>query len=277
MSQVPCPPMPPQRVSHAMPTFQFPRSLVQPLTRPWYALLNCGFPFSNRLERHVVICGFPRSGTTLCQLMIEAGVTDIAVFGRERRALDKARYTWHRHRFLLTKRPNDIFLLDDIRDFYRERAASVRFILFVRDPRAVLTSIHVDRPNEFYVSVERWRAVYEHWKWACRAADVLPVRYEDLIRDPAAVQNAMTRFVGWTVDRPFEEFHRCVPPGFDTDALNGVRQLHADNCERWRQERFRDRIGGLLNRMMPDLPSALTELGYEANEHWTDQYLRRSA
>ncbi len=148
MSRSQRPPMPPQRVSRATPTFQFPRSLVQPLTRPWYALLNCGFPLSSRLETHVVICGFPRSGTTLCQLMIEAGVADISVFARKCRALEKLRYSWHRHRFLLTKRPKDIFLLDEIRDYYRYRAASVRFLVFVRDPRAVLTSIHVDRPNE---------------------------------------------------------------------------------------------------------------------------------
>ena len=60
---------------------------------------------------------------------------------------------------MLTKRPSDIFLIDDIRRYYADRAASVVFVAMYRDPRAVLTSRHKARPDRYYVSVERWRAI----------------------------------------------------------------------------------------------------------------------
>src|SRR5687767_14328183 len=60
------------------------------------------------LETHVVICGFPRSGSTLLLLMAEACFARAKTFHRERSALSAARTVWRNHSLMITKNPNDI-------------------------------------------------------------------------------------------------------------------------------------------------------------------------
>jgi len=267
------PELPPESVSKFTPTFQFPKSLLQPLIRPLIRLQNSGWLPGVPLQQHVVICGFPRSGTTLCQLMIEACVPEIKAFGKERRGLEIAKYRRRTHSRLLTKRPKDIFLTDEIRDFHAAQGTEAKFIVIHRDPRAVLTSLHFSRPNEYYVSAEHWAHIYRHWKWSCQTPDVLSVSYEDLIQKTHEVQRHIQTLTGWKVVRPFEDFHKYVPQGFDGRALNGLRELEPENLNRWRDVRHRQRVCSLLSEM-PELPQTLIEMGYETDAAWTHDFAR---
>lgn len=271
------PPLPDNRVGKYGASFQFPQSLINVASMPWIWGVDQGFWGQNRLETHVVMCGFPRCGTTLCQLMCQTCIDDIQCYGEERKGLEKARFGSRRNRFLLTKRPSDIFQIERIRKFYANRPTNVRFVIFVRDPRAILTSVHAKRPGEYYVSVERWRAIYEFWNWAIAFDDVLPIHYEDLICQTAQVEQKLARFVGWQVKRPFQTFHENVPDNFNTAALNGVRSIDQANCDRWRRDAYAPRIQELLMTEMPELPRCLIELGYEENESWTEAYVKNSA
>ncbi len=271
------PDLPPEEISKCTPTFQFPKSLLQPLIRSVVQLQDMGWLPSTPLQQHLVICGFPRSGTTLCQLMIESCVTGIKVFGRERRGLEVAQFSRRTHACVMTKRPKDLFLLSELRDFYESRCKDVRFIVMNRDPRSVLTSVHVSQPGNYWVSVSRWRHCFLHWKWACQFPDVLPIRYEDLVTRPNDVESQIKDFTGWTTSQPFQSFHEEIPRSFDVRALNGLRELDADNRNRWRQECHRARIQALLSEL-PELPDVLIELGYEKDDSWTCEYtgIRRS-
>ena len=193
----------------------------------------------DRLQTHVVMSGFARSGTTLCQLMCQTCTSDLHSYPDENKGIEKAKFGSRAKPFLLTKRPNDIFVLDRIRQYYQSRTATVRFVLFSRDPRAVLTSFHASQPDEYFVSAEWWRAIHQFWQWNLQFDDVLSVRYEDLIEKTHATQNQLTDFIGWTVTRPFETFHEVVPDSFDTIALNGVRRIDQSNGQRWRHPRYR--------------------------------------
>ena len=97
------------------------------------------------LEAHLVICGFPRSGTTLLQLMVETAYPSARTFGVERSGLGAANNDFPGNaRMIISKRPDDIFWIDEIRDSYAWRGTKtrIRFIVSVRDPRAILTSVH---------------------------------------------------------------------------------------------------------------------------------------
>lgn len=271
------PPLPSQAIGRCKPSRKFPRLLFQPLMQSAVALTDRGWFGRTPLKTHVVMCGFQRSGTTLLQLMIETSVRDLRVFGRERYALDAARFAQRNHAYMLTKRPTDIFLVDRIRELYEQRSADVRFVMVMRDPRAVLTSIHQSYPDRYSVSVDRWRAVYEHWTWAAQFEDVTIVRYRDLLTRPERVQQQLSEFVGWTVDRSFESFHMSVPQGFNTRALNGVRPIDRRNLNRWRDDAHRDRMRSLLLDTMPELPQRLIELGYETDDAWVHNYVSRAA
>jgi hypothetical protein len=223
------------------------------------------------LRQHVVVCGFPRSGTTLFQLMIESCVAGVKTFGRERRALEFAKYGRRTHASVMTKRPKDIFLIRELRDFYVSHSAEVQFIVMHRDPRAVLTSVHFSRPSEYFVTTNQWRHIYRHWKWAANADDVLSIRYEDVVCGPDFVESQFAKLTGCEVSRPFRDFHQNVPAGFDGRALNGLRELDESNVLRWREACHRDRIRSLLQEL-PELPDVLIEMGYEKDDSWTREY-----
>lgn len=223
------------------------------------------------LQTHVVICGFPRSGTTLLQLMVETSTPGAKTFGNERSGMAVARYTWPgRHPFLISKKPDDIFKVSEIRDYYRDRRTNVRFVLSVRDPRAVLTSVFVAKQG-YCVPADKWRAVYEHIQYQRQFPDVTVVEYRDLVERPNDVQQQIASFVGCEITRPFDQFHASVPANFDTRALNGVRPLDRSSLDKWRAPKHRDRIRTLL-RELPELPARCIEMGYESDTAWLGDY-----
>lgn len=220
------------------------------------------------LQSHIVIFGFPRSGTTLLQAMFESCVTDIRTFGRERRADHCVHGVFRNDRMMLSKRPSDIFLADRIRSLYETRQADVRFIAMVRDPRCVLTSVHRGKPGRYYVSVERWRAIYDHWQYVTRADDVVVVRYEDLVERPDEVQQQLQSHCGFDSSRCFSDYLDGIPRSFNTLALNGLRAVDPFNVDRWRLPEHKPRIDDLLGNLMPELPRRVMELGYERDFSW---------
>lgn len=244
---------------------QVKRAAVRALERRWLGFAP--------LRAHVVICGFPRSGTTLLQLMVQTAVPNALCFGRERSGLRVAQNHWpRRHPFLVTKRPDDIYWVDEIREHYAGRGAGsvARFVVCVRDPRAILTSQH-SNGREYYVSVERWRTIYEHFRYVTAFPDVCIVDFRDLVSNPMAVQQKLTGLVGWTPSSNFDEFYKKVPQEFDTRALNGVRRLDPSVLEKWTRDEHRDRIRNLIHDM-PELPMRLLEMGYESDTEWTTRY-----
>lgn len=266
------PPLPDQEITKYRASVQFPKCVIEPFRRVAVSLVDRGWFGGSPLRTHVVVCGFPRSGSTLLQLMIEACVADVRTYGRERRGLEAARCYRRTHPVMMTKRPSDIFTIHDLRAFYANHDAQVRFVLLTRDPRAILTSFHHSNPDEYYVSAARWRGIYEYWQWAAAAPDVLTLRYEDLICHPLREQERLTEFVGWDVVHPFAEFHTAVPRGFDTRALNGVRRLDPANVDRWKSAKYREKLARVLRVELPELPQRLIELGYEPDATWTSAY-----
>ena len=244
------------------------RSAIRMLDRGWFG--------SVPLQGHLVICGFPRAGTTLLQLMVQTAVPSARSFVRERSGLGVAQNHWPRsgqQPYLVTKRPDDIFWIDEIRDFYARLGTRtrVRFVICVRDPRAVLTSRHELNKSEYWVSVERWRAIYEQLRWAEGSTDVCVVDFSDIVARVSMVQQQLTGLMGWAVSSDFNDFHKHVPEDFDTKALNGIRSLDTGTLRRWSQPDHADRMRSLL-REMPELPERVMEMGYESDDAWTASY-----
>jgi hypothetical protein len=113
---------------------------------------------------------------------------------------------------------------------------------------------------------------FEHYRYAVQFDDTTVVRYEQLVQDPIGVQHALTQFIGWTVDYPFDRFHeRARVPGWSAEVMNGLRPLDQDNIERWRHPKHRDRIRQILDEVS-DFPQVLIEMGYEPDTRWTREY-----
>jgi hypothetical protein len=240
------------------------RQVLAALDRGWFGAIP--------LRTHVVMCGYPRSGTTLLQLMMETAYPAARTFHKERAALAIIQNTWPgRHALMISKRPDDIFWLDEVRERYQSRRPKPLFVISVRDPRAVLTSIHVDKPG-YCVPAAKWRACYEHISYNQQFDDVIVVEYRDLVERPLVLQERLSSFIGSAPDKRFDAYLESVPGDFDTRALNGVRPLDASRLDRWRAPKHRSRIQALL-RELPELPDRLIEMGYEPDTAWTREYL----
>jgi len=224
-----------------------------------------------RRNRAIIVCGMPRSGSTLLQLMLQTGYPDAKHFGRERGGLLVARNVWPgRYSLLISKRPNDVFWVDEIRELYRWRAAPPLFIVTTRDPRAVLTSKHAQR-TDYYVSAERWRTLFAHIKYVRAAPDVVTVDYRELVQTPRDVQRRLTVAIGEEPLAPFEAVGQTVPSDFETVALNGVRPVDTASLNKWRDPQHEERIRTLLTEI-PELPSVLVDEGYEPDTRWVERY-----
>ena len=224
-----------------------------------------------RPSRSVIVCGMPRSGSTLLKLMLQTGYPDSKHFGRERSGLRVARDEWPGpHSLLVSKRTNDVFSVDEIRELYRGRARAPVFIVTTRDPRAMLTSKHVRRAD-YYVSVERWRALWAHIKYVRSAPDVLTVDYRELVQAPREVQRRLSAAIGEEPAAPFDSVGEKVPKGFETAALNGIRPIDTASLDKWRDPQHHERIRAVL-REIPDLPSVLVDEGYEPDDSWLAGY-----
>jgi len=231
------------------------------------------------LQTHVVLCGFPRSGSTLLQLVAEACYPQARAYREEKAALNAAKELARTHALMITKRPSDVFHVDEIREFYLPLRSAVRFVLTMRDPRATLTSrysgealANVTRgPDGFVMSVSNWKEWFAHFRYVAQGDDTMVVEYAELVTDPLAVQQRYARFIGWQPQIPFDQFIESVPEGFATKALNGLRSFDTSNLTRWRQPKYRDRIKEILDEL-PELPALLIELGYESDTGWAREY-----
>ncbi len=229
-------------------------ALVHASDRGWFGL--------QRLEQHVVICGFPRSGSTLLQGWLESALPNATTFGRERAGLLVARRHWPGRRpLLLTKRPGDIERLDSIRSVYQGRPTRVSFIITTRDPRAVLTSKHSASSN-YYVSVDRWRAVAKAVERHANDADVLMVDYAEIVLAPARTEERIATFLGCALTKRLATAHEALPSGFDGRALNGVRPLDPTRLNTWQAPQHAERLRA-VSQACPEIATYLMHHDYD--------------
>lgn len=131
--------------------------------------------------------------------------------------------TFHRLRGLYQK-PQASMLGDKSPDFARSPeivehfAANYPLIYTVRDPRAILASIEVQTDASPEDKAERWTFLaqnYLAWKPYLDAPNVLSVRYEDLVAQPAPTMRAIYHHLGLADSTRFlESFPRPSPGRF---------------------------------------------------------------
>ncbi len=207
---------------------------------------------------HVVGCY--RSGTTL---MMELLWYAYPFTGRSEHEAPLFRPVPAGQTLYLTKKPPDTIRIE--RAFLADEKLHV--VAMVRDPRSVATSRHASFPDVYFAGFGRWleyqaviERLSEHPRW-------LAVRYEDLLRDPEAVQAR--------IEAAFPFLHRqrsfaAFPEGTDVPgragiSLGGARGLDPSRTEAWRQHL--PRIRAQMDDH-PEVADRLVSLGYEADHSW---------
>jgi hypothetical protein len=253
--------------AHWAPLKRFRRLMLMPV----FCVPDSAFFGLKPLRTHILICGFPRAGTTLMQMMLENAHPGARRFGREVGGWRAATYSLRNHSIMISKVPHDIARLDALRRHYAGRRAQLKIIAMIRDPRNILTSQRtLDGILQYVVCPARWRFYYRNLLEQREKEDVLIVRYEDLVSDVECEQARIEEFTGEKVTYPFRMFHEFERTDFDTSTLNGLRPVEKTLLDRWREPMHRPRIQQVL-RELPELPQALIDLGYEADNDWINQ------
>ena len=226
---------------------------------------------------HIVICGFPRSGSTLLYNMMLTSSNpenDLYFWGGEKRALSVVGKQWRQ----ISKFPSDLFFIPTIQQECEEQGIEPRFVLTIRDPRGVLTSVHANSEGQYKVGWDyalgtnvngltggKTEGLLTYIQELKKYPDILTIRYEDLISKPNEIQEIIGDYLNLSWNTNFNTFHKRIIPKGLHHQMNGVRELDKSRIDGWRDhpERIKEQF-----ERCPALFDALIDLGYEEDNEW---------
>jgi len=236
------------------------------------------------MGKHVFVCGYSRSGTTMFYNMLRTTVTNFHFLERERPARTVIAASPDDY---VTKRPLDIFDVDSIlaANVLRKK---VFCIILIRDIRSIVTSFHQSVPNEYFIGFDHQYFVHDGTAsytnpgilqihgaiartWRRRDLVKVILRYEDVLKDMETVQRQLGTAIGFDYQGSFSDFHTHETPVGLARALNERRAPDVGNIEAWRAPRHHARILDQFTRC-PQLFEMLKHYGYETDDRWFDAY-----
>lgn len=240
------------------------------------------------MDRHILITGQGRSGSTLFYSMMQHCLRGFHLPDREVRASDMIPVPGN----TCTKRPFDVFDFDRIAREAEDRKR-LDMIVMLRDPRDILTSIHRKVPDDYFLSADYCYFLFgengptrtmpgllmthfrilEILKSGVFPQGVFLLKYEHLVEDPDRIQAKLAAGLDLTFEGRFSEFYtREVAPANEA-AMNGVRPVARDRVAKWQRPEHRDRIIDQFTRF-PVLHDILIDLGYETSTDWFDRFVK---
>lgn len=246
-----------------------------------------------RQRTHVLICGFPRSGTSLLFNMMAATLPGYRRDEFERYAPNRL----HRLGNYITKAPMDVFHVREL-DKLNINRKKLAILVVVRDVRDVLSSRHPLIPDEFFIGFDHswWpnRTTPEGWSYSApgivdifdemfrirERSDVMFVRYEDLVLEPGTVQAHVADRFSLPFTGSFAQYDRITTnhpylykgrhkARDEALALEG-KPLTTTRVQRWRtDQRIRNRVRSQFERCSR-LFEPLEFFSYESSRTWFD-------
>lgn len=238
--------------------------------------------FIRKRESHIVICGFPRSGTSLLYNMMSATLVDYKHIKGEKPCLELLyeKGCW------ISKNPNDLF---SVKKAYLRNARRKKlfFLVIVRDPRDVMTSKHQIYRDGYFIGYEGsingsygLRDLYEQYKVLLAdkkiSNKIFFTTYEELVEDSEALQARFSMFTGIDFDGDWAEFHSsggdlAYSPGEQATGERAAAPLQNDRVCKWKNDTHRARICQQFTDY-PQLFDVLVDLGYEDDQNWFTEY-----
>lgn len=249
----------------------------------------------------LVVCGYPRGGTSLLYNMLSASLEGFRFEDFE----IPAEYRLHRLGNIASKFPLDILNADrwPSLNVHHKR---ILVIGVVRDPRDVMTSRHPVVPDRYFIGHDHswWPQNEDFSEWKFDAPGIIPVhralqqmeqeealsflrvRYEDLVTDPEATQNLLAERFGLEFDHSFRDFHerrdrlayryQGRTAARDPSLVRENKAPDPTRAGKWRAPEHRARIIEQFTAC-PELFSVLRNDGYEPDDSWFEVYAAREA
>jgi Sulfotransferase family len=143
---------------------------------------------------------------------------------------------------------------------------NLRVIWMLRNPLDVLTSTHINKPGEFYVTPERLIQSLELYRQFRNESQVLTMHYEDLVSDPNAVQREIAKAFNLEPLRDFTEAHKFFPHFAENiRAMHSIRPVDSGSLDKWKKNPAHAEY---LKKVLTDFPAIIPlarDCGYELN------------
>jgi hypothetical protein len=244
----------------------------------------------------IIICGYPRSGTSLFYNMLAATAKKFQFEEYE----NNYRKYLVRDGNWISKRPLDVLELAQ-RPPDNPLCKRIYVIVLRRDVRDILTSIHPRVPGKYFIGYDGCYSgpgpngeppayKYAGIKEVDQAVEALKsrgdidlvfVRYEELIADPDRVQSYLGKRLGVRFSARFSEFNQCPEKlafryegqyaPLDASLVREHKSPDASRIMKWRASEHRDRIRDQFTKY-PELFGLLIRDGYESNKSWFEAY-----
>lgn len=200
-----------------------------------------------------------------------------------------------------SKLPMDVLHLASV-DTWNVHRKRVVVFLVIRDPRDILTSVHPNVPDDYFMHYDwRWSPRgnapdysilpdprgFSRVDFAVRWAgehdgyELMEIRYEDLVANSDAVQEKIQKRFGFTMSGRFSEFHlRRDQHAYayagdraptDPSRVRENSAVDPTRTAKWRRPEHRGRIIELFTKYAV-LFDVLERYGYESDRSWFEPF-----
>jgi hypothetical protein len=243
---------------------------------------------SNNMK-HVIVCGYSRSGTTMFYNMLRTSLTGYGFFEKEVSACDVIGLE---NQSYMSKSPLDIFNLDNIIKANRFSKQIILLIL-IRDIRSIITSYHKAVPDDYFIAYDLQYSPDYDGNLTYKNPGVIPtanaiekatsninfksiiLRYEDLITNSEEQESKLKNQLNFEFKDHFKNFYHHPIPEKLMRQLNNSRPLDITRLDAWKRPEHSQRIRSQFTRC-PALFDLLITYGYETNRDWFEIYRRNS-
>jgi hypothetical protein len=142
----------------------------------------------------------------------------------------------------------------------------VKVLWMLRDPRDILTSIHANQPDKYYVTPDRLLKSLQLYGQFKDEPQVLTVRYEELVGNPDAMQAKISQACSLVESRKFVEAYKFFPRFHENvRAMHSIRPIDTNSVQKWRSNPAHQKHLQETLAAHPDIVTQARACGYEVN------------
>jgi len=150
-----------------------------------------------------------------------------------------------------------------------------KIMLLIRDGRDVLVSKHYETKS-YWVDSYRWIYAIQNalkLQKMDKSGSILFLRFESFVSDTEANLQKISKFIGQSYSQKYKKYYQDIDQSLDiAKAMNTPRPISADNIGNWKRSEHRNRMQYITRNFGPQIAEKLTQLGYEKNHDWLQQF-----
>ncbi|MEQ8546790.1 MAG: sulfotransferase [Cyclobacteriaceae bacterium] len=155
------------------------------------------------------------------------------------------------------KRPYNVRYIKQILSYY---GTNCKIIHIVRDPRAVCTSYHPEKPDQYWVTIERWISDVSAGLLFENHPQVYTLKYEDLVLNTQLTLESLCRFLAIAYDHKIKDWLHYASITTNRAWFDELGEIRTESLHKWKKPEHHLHIQDILNHK--EVPSLMKRLGY---------------